>query len=117
MSSTIIDNTFIDTSKMSTYTVLPLLNGLSDHNAQLLTLKDLNLRDLNSEVQWRTDWIIRKGEFSVVYPGIFFEGRFTPGIFFRGGGSTNSVEVRVQRERESGGSSPLVRGSTQFANE
>jgi hypothetical protein len=36
---------------MSTYTVLPFLNGLSDHDAQLLTLKDLNLQDLNSQVQ------------------------------------------------------------------
>jgi hypothetical protein len=34
-----------------------------------------------------------------------------------GGGSTNSVEDRGQREWGSGGSSPLVRGSTQFANE
>ena len=34
-----------------------------------------------------------------------------PGILFRGGwGSTNSVENRGQRERGSGGSSPLVRG-------
>jgi len=33
-----------------------------------------------------------------------------PGIFFRGG-STNSVEDRGQRERGSGGGSPLVRGS------
>jgi hypothetical protein len=31
--------------------------------------------------------------------------------------STNSVEDRGQREWGSGGSSPLVRGSTQFANE
>jgi hypothetical protein len=37
--------------------------------------------------------------------------------FFRRGGSTNSVEDRGQRERGSGGGSPLVRGSTQFANE
>jgi hypothetical protein len=36
----------------------------------------------------------------VAYPGIFF-----------GGGSTNSVEDRGQRERGSGGGSPLVRGS------
>ena len=28
-----------------------------------------------------------------------------------GGGSTNSVEDRGQKERESGGGSPLVRGS------
>jgi hypothetical protein len=33
------------------------------------------------------------------------------------GGSTNSVEDRWQTEWESGGGSPLVRGSTQFANE
>jgi hypothetical protein len=38
---------------------------------------------------------------------------FVPG----GGGSTNSVEDRGQRERGSGGGSPLVRGSTQFTNE
>ena len=37
---------------------------------------------------------------SVAYPGILF-----------GGGSTNSVENRGQRERGSGGGSPLVRGS------
>ena len=37
---------------------------------------------------------------AVVYPGILFEG-----------GSTNSVEDRGQRERGSGGGSPLVRGS------
>ena len=34
-----------------------------------------------------------------------------PGILFGGGGSINSVEDRGQRERGSGGSSPLVRGS------
>jgi hypothetical protein len=36
---------------------------------------------------------------------------------FFSGFSTNSVEDRGQRERRSGGGSPLVRGSTQFANE
>jgi hypothetical protein len=41
-----------------------------------------------------------------------------PRIFFRGvGHSTNSVQDRRQRERGSGGSSPLVRGSAQFSNE
>ena len=34
-----------------------------------------------------------------------------PRNFFRGGGSTNSVEDRRQREWGSGGGSPLVRGS------
>jgi hypothetical protein len=54
-------------------------------------------------------------------------GRFTevlercsvayPGIFSGGGGSTNSVKDKGQRERGSGGGSPLVRGSAEFANE
>jgi hypothetical protein len=37
--------------------------------------------------------------------------------FFRAGVSANSVEDSGQRERGSRGGSPLVRGSTQFANE
>ena len=45
--------------------------------------------------------IIQISTQTVVYPGIFF-GR---------GGSTNSVEDRGQRERGSGGGSPLVRDS------
>jgi hypothetical protein len=40
-----------------------------------------------------------------------------PRIFFPGVISTNSVEDRGQREQECGGGRPLVRGSTQFANE
>jgi hypothetical protein len=40
-----------------------------------------------------------------------------PGIFFQGGGSTNSVEERWQREWGYGGICPLVRGATQLANE
>ena len=44
MSSTMIDNIFLDTSKTLKYTVLPFFNGLSDHDAQLLILKDLNLQ-------------------------------------------------------------------------
>jgi hypothetical protein len=44
---------------------------------------------------------------TVAYPEFFF--------FFGGGGSTNS-EDRGQREQGSGGGSPQVRGSAQFAN-
>ena len=39
-----------------------------------------------------------------------------PRNFFSGRGSTNSAEDRVQRERGSGGSSPLVRGSGGICN-
>jgi hypothetical protein len=47
----------------------------------------------------------------------FFGGGITTGKFSGGRGSTNSVEDRGQRERGSKGVSPLLRGSTQFANE
>ena len=39
-----------------------------------------------------------------------------PGILIGGGGSTNSVEDRGQRERGSGGGSPLFRGSGRSCN-
>jgi hypothetical protein len=44
-------------------------------------------------------------------------GSGVPRNFFGRWGFKNSVEHRGQRERGSGGGSPLVRGSTQFANE
>jgi hypothetical protein len=53
-------------------------------------------------------------------PRIFFSGegeRVCQEFVRGGGGSTNSVEDRGKRERRSGGGSPLVRGTTQFANE
>jgi hypothetical protein len=59
-------------------------------------------------------WLVQ----SVACPGFFFGGGGGYARnFFGGGGSTNSVEHRGQRERGYGGGSPLVRGSTQFANE
>jgi hypothetical protein len=42
-SSTAIDNIFIDIYKFINHTVFPLHNGLSDHDAQLLIIKDINL--------------------------------------------------------------------------
>ena len=39
------------------------------------------------------------------------ESQAYPGILFGGGGSTNSVVDRGQRERGSGGGSLLIRGS------
>jgi hypothetical protein len=58
------------------------------------------------------------GQIPMAYPGIFFrgEGGWVYARIFLAG-STNSVEERGQRERGSGGGSPLVRGSTRFANE
>ena len=55
------------------------------------------MEDSKSAAHYMCDIIFRK---TVVFPGILF-----------GGGSTNSVEDRGQRQRGSGGGSPLVRGS------
>jgi hypothetical protein len=42
-----IDNMFIDNYKFTKYTVFPVYNGLSDHDAQLLTIKDINVQTFN----------------------------------------------------------------------
>jgi hypothetical protein len=43
-SNTAIDNIFIDNCKFTKYTVSPIYNGLSDYDAQFLTIKDINLQ-------------------------------------------------------------------------
>ena len=45
-SATAIDNIFIDTSKFDSYVILPIINGLSDHDAQLITINDIHLKVL-----------------------------------------------------------------------
>jgi hypothetical protein len=49
-SSTAIDNIFIDTYKFTNYTVFPLHNGLSDHDAQLLKINDVHLQLQNHHI-------------------------------------------------------------------
>jgi hypothetical protein len=38
-----IGKIFIDNSKLENYTVEPLINGLSDHEAQLIKINDIDL--------------------------------------------------------------------------
>jgi hypothetical protein len=40
-SATAIDNIFIDISKMGNYFISPTINGLSNHDAQLITLHSI----------------------------------------------------------------------------
>jgi hypothetical protein len=47
-SATAIDNIFIDTSKFDNYVILPVVNGLSDHDAQLIMINDIHLKVLNN---------------------------------------------------------------------
>jgi hypothetical protein len=48
-SITAIDNIFIDASKMGNYSVTPIINGLSDHDAQLIILLSYILRPLSKK--------------------------------------------------------------------
>ncbi|PNF37508.1 hypothetical protein B7P43_G14331 [Cryptotermes secundus] len=53
--STAIDNIFIDKQKFIKYSVSPLYNGLSDHDAQLLFIKDIDTQiDNHSEYYTRS---------------------------------------------------------------
>lgn len=44
-SSTAIDNIFIDKHKNPNFTINPLLNGLSDHDAQILIMYNLKIQN------------------------------------------------------------------------
>ena len=47
-SSTAIDNIFIDKFKNTNFTIKPLPNGLSDHDAQILILHDIKIQNLKA---------------------------------------------------------------------
>jgi hypothetical protein len=53
-SSTVIDNIFIDIITIINYTVFPLHNGLSDHDAQMLIIREVNLQLQNQHIHIRS---------------------------------------------------------------
>jgi hypothetical protein len=53
-SSTAIDNTFVDNSRLGSTITLPLLNGLSDHDAQLLTINNIDAATKKVPLKQRT---------------------------------------------------------------
>jgi hypothetical protein len=40
---TLIDNTFLDNTKHNSFSVYPMENGLSNHDAQILILKEMQI--------------------------------------------------------------------------
>jgi hypothetical protein len=42
-----IDGIFIDKYKINSYFIIPVVNGLSDHDAQLLLLNNVKIKDSN----------------------------------------------------------------------
>ena len=47
-SVTAIDNIFIKVSKFDDYIISPLVNGMSDHDAQVIMINDINIKILNN---------------------------------------------------------------------
>ena len=62
-SSTTIDNIFLDTTTLGKYTVCPVVNGLSDHDAQML---ELHVGNLNNNKLKHKSLSIRKIDFNTV---------------------------------------------------
>jgi hypothetical protein len=54
-STTAIDNIFIDTFKTGNYSVSPIINGLSDHDAQLISLHSYNSRPPSKKYRLTTN--------------------------------------------------------------
>ena len=52
-----IDNIFVESSKAGDYSVSPLINGFSDHEAKLSEIKDIELQAGNNQYQtlWKID--------------------------------------------------------------
>jgi hypothetical protein len=47
-----IDNIFIDYSRQGNYKISPIYNGLSDHDAQLISIQDVNLLVQTYNIQY-----------------------------------------------------------------
>jgi hypothetical protein len=44
-----MDNIFIDNSKIRDYSLGPFINGVSDHEAQLMEINDIDLQPSNQQ--------------------------------------------------------------------
>jgi hypothetical protein len=52
-SSTAIDNLFIDSTRLNSSYTAPIIKGLSDHDAQFLTISDINTEINLAPFKWR----------------------------------------------------------------
>jgi hypothetical protein len=52
--STAIDNVFIDNARLSCSYTSPIVNGLSDHDAQFLTISNITMEVDLAPLKWRT---------------------------------------------------------------
>jgi hypothetical protein len=49
-SATDVDNIFIDIDRKNNYSLCPIINGLSDHDVQLITLNTISLKPLTKQI-------------------------------------------------------------------
>jgi hypothetical protein len=49
-SSTVVDSIFIDTPKINDYTILSIINWLSDHDSQTIIIRDINFQIQNGQI-------------------------------------------------------------------
>jgi hypothetical protein len=49
-SATAIDDIFIDIDRKNNYSLCPIINGLSDHDAQLITLNTISLKPPTKQI-------------------------------------------------------------------
>ena len=66
------DNILINKSQLHMYNVLPLYNGLSDHDVQCLVLKKFFQKGKNSDGQIQSNTI--HGRFIKVFSGVIIQG-------------------------------------------
>jgi hypothetical protein len=57
---TVIDNIFIDSARLSSSCTSPIVNGLSDHNAQLLTVNNITTKVNVMPLKQRTRKLINE---------------------------------------------------------
>jgi hypothetical protein len=109
-SATAIDNIFIDITRNGNYAICPLVNGLSDHDAQIMKLNNINVIRQSSETKTLRNfnkYSITEFQIKLSYDNIFgendvntifnnflntylriFNSRFTKKIQFKRNGNT-----------------------------
>jgi hypothetical protein len=78
VSSSAVDNIFIDITRLNNYQVFPLINGLSDHDAQIIVLNSLQNKPdehqpyfrRNINIPWQNSRIaLSYGTWDLVFEG------------------------------------------------
>ena len=56
-SNTTVDNIFIDTNAFTNFKIIPIINEMSDHDSQLLIIKDSHMRIGTNYIKSKGKWM------------------------------------------------------------